>query len=169
MGDDGSDDRCVDVVAQWVRTSWTKRSRGGPAAARRNQAPTGFVLPALTCPAVHEVRMDESEDFRPRESLRAGVPDRSGVRLREVDGRLRVELVVTPFGMPPRWRRPPGVWLTRGDWVRWRVNYRFSWPMARGGAWSYRLDTLNLAYGPVPAEVFLGVPTRLVDEQGHLR
>lgn len=89
--------------------------------------------------------------------------------LKEVDGRLRVKLVVTPWGKPRRWRRPTAVWLDHGTWVRWQVNYRFSWPASRGGAWSYRLDTLNLAYGPATMDVFTGNPTRHVDERGILR
>ncbi|WP_157360606.1 hypothetical protein [Amycolatopsis thermoflava] len=38
------------------------------------------------------------------------------------------------------------------------------------GPWLYRLDTLNLAYraGPDP-EIFLGTPTRRVDERAALR
>jgi hypothetical protein len=157
----------VDVVAQWVRTSWTKRSRGGPAATRRNAAPAGLMLPAARCPLVHEVLMDEAQDFELRTSLRDGQPDPEAVLVKEVDGRLRVELVVTPFGMPRRWRRPPAVWLSRGEWVRWQINYRFVGMY--DGAWSYRLDTLNLAHGPTTVEIFTGVPTRHVDERAHLR
>lgn len=104
----------VDVVAQWVRTSWTKQSRGGTAAARRNAVPVGFILPAGRCPVVHTVTMNEAQDFQPQESLHDGEPDPSDVLLKEVDGRLRVELVVTPFGAPGRSRRPPAVWLERG-------------------------------------------------------
>lgn len=69
--------------------------------------------------------MDEAQEFGPRESLRDGQPDPAGVLLKENDGRLRVELVVTPWGMPRRWRRQPAVWLGPGEWVRWQVNYRF--------------------------------------------
>lgn len=29
----------MDIVVQWVRTSWTKRSRGGPGATRCNALP----------------------------------------------------------------------------------------------------------------------------------
>jgi hypothetical protein len=88
----------VDVVAQWVRTSWTKRSRGGPAAAVRNAVPVGFVLPVRRCPVVHEVVMDEAHESEPRASLRDGQPDRTGVLLKESNGRLRVELVVSAWG-----------------------------------------------------------------------
>jgi hypothetical protein len=159
----------VDVVAQWVWTSWTKLSRGGAAAARRNALPVGFALPTLRCPLVHTVSMQETSDFVPQHSLHDGPSDPDAVLLSEVDGRLRVELVVTPFGMPRRSRRPPAVWLSPGEWVRWQVNYRFSWPLARGGAWSYRLETLNLLYGPASTDVFTGEPSRLVDERASLR
>jgi hypothetical protein len=37
------------------------------------------------------------------------------------------------------------------------------------GDWIYRLDTLNIAYGPAPTDIFLGEPTRHVDELAALR
>jgi hypothetical protein len=123
-------------------------------------------LPVRRCPVVHEVLMDEAHEFELRASFRDGQPDRADVLLEESDGRLRVELVVSPWGRPRRWRRPPAVWLRPGEWVRWQVNYRFS---SRLREWTYRLDTLNLAYGPTAADVFTGDPTRYVDERGPLR
>ncbi|WP_405594331.1 hypothetical protein [Streptomyces sp. NBC_01092] len=35
----------MEITVQWIRTSWTKESRGGEAASRRNAAPVGFALP----------------------------------------------------------------------------------------------------------------------------
>ncbi|MFD9062387.1 hypothetical protein ACFVZ3_12780, partial [Kitasatospora purpeofusca] len=70
----------MEHTVQWVRTSWTKRSRGGEGAARRNAAPVGFVLPsgpassahmvrsALEVRTAHVVRMAEREGFAPRET-----------------------------------------------------------------------------------------------------
>jgi hypothetical protein len=160
-----SNNPAVDVIAQWVRTSWTKRSRGGAAAARRNAAPSGFPLPVVQSPLVHTVMMAEQDDFEPRESVHYGELDQADVLLVEADNRIRVELVATPFGLPRRWRRPPAVRLSQGEWARWQINYRF--PYESG--WSYRLDILNLAYGPVSADVFTGVPTVQVDERASLR
>jgi hypothetical protein len=156
----------VQTIVQWVRTSWTKRSRGGPGSIRRNRAPVAFELPPVAPPLVHEVTMREQDDFVPCTDTRADPVDGSLV-LRELDGRLRVELVVTPWGMPLRRRRPAAVLLLPGEWVRWQVNYRFTGGC--DGDWSYRLDTLNLACGPVPADAFLGEPTRYVDERAYLR
>lgn len=155
----------VDVIAQWVRTSWTKRSRGGAAATHRNAVPSGFPLPSIQSPLVHTLVMAERDNFEARESLHYGEPDQADVLLGEADGRLRVELVVTPFGMPRRRRRPPAVRLSQDEWVQWQVNYRFP----HEDSWSYRLDTLNLAYGPVLADIFTGAPTLHVDERASLR
>jgi hypothetical protein len=70
--------------------------------------------------------------------------------------------------MPRRWRRPPAVRLAPGEWVRWQINYRF--PGSWGGDWTYRQDTLNLLNGhATDPRIFLGDPTRRVDELGLLR
>jgi hypothetical protein len=157
----------VDAIVQVVRTSWTKRSRGGLEAARRNAAPEGLVLPTTRPPLVHEVLIDEAVGFEPREVARGELAAVELVQLRLEHGLLRVQCPVTPWGMPRRWRRPPAVRLAPGEWLRWQVNYRFAGSC--GGDWSYRLDTLNVAHGPVAPEVFLGVPTRHVDERAGLR
>jgi hypothetical protein len=159
--------RTVDVVAQWIHTSWTKRSRGGAAAARRNAAPVGFAVPHAPPPFAHVVRMREHDGFQPAESIEALTE--IDVILREAGGRLRVMPRVSPLhGVPPRRRRPPAVRLTPGQWVRWQLNYRYS-SLAGMQDWSYWLDTFNIAYGPVDPDVFLGQPTCFVDEQGPVR
>ncbi|MBK3580373.1 hypothetical protein JHN63_42630 [Streptomyces sp. MBT65] len=157
----------VPVTVQYVRTSWTKRSRGGTAAARRNAVPVGFALPSGLLPLAHTVQIREREDFTPHEG-RTEVKH-VDVQLRRVDGRLRVLPRVQPlFGLPPRPRRPPAVRLVPGQWVRWQLNYRFS-SAAGVRDWSYWLDTFNIAYGPVTDDVFLGMPDFHVDEQGPVR
>ncbi|MFE4960270.1 hypothetical protein ACFRCW_41585 [Streptomyces sp. NPDC056653] len=35
----------MEITIQWVHTPWTKESRGGEAASRRNAAPIDFALP----------------------------------------------------------------------------------------------------------------------------
>ena len=162
------DDDRMAVVVQWVRTSWTKRSRGGAAAAQRNAAPAGFVLPCrVEASFLHKVVMREQDDFAPVSSL--GPVGDAPVQLREGDGRLRVMPRVSPLsGLPPRRRRPPALRLAPGQWVRWRLNYRFS-SAAGMQDWSYWLDTFNIAYGPVAEDMFLARPTFLVDERWPVR
>ncbi|WP_285795389.1 hypothetical protein [Micromonospora sp. NBRC 107095] len=155
----------MDVVVQWVHTSWTKRSRGGAEAARRNAVPVSFVLPVRTAPFVQEIVLTEADGFAPREGA-TRPPYRSEMRLKRVDGGLQVELIAADWGVPRRHRRPPTVLLARGEWLRWHINYRFTG--MNGGAMFYRLDTLNLAHGAVPADTFLGEPPRFIDERAHI-
>ena len=159
----------METVVQWVRTSWTKRSRGGAEASRRNSAPVGFRLPAMQAPFVHEVSMAERDGFQPRFETHDGLGrvHEAALILRTADGLLRVQLTVTPFGMPRRWRRPPAVRLGYGEWLRWQVNYRFAG--TGDGEWTYRLETLNVVHGPASADIFLGIPTHHVKELAPLR
>ncbi|MEV6998526.1 hypothetical protein AB0N62_12645 [Streptomyces sp. NPDC093982] len=156
----------MNAVVQRVRTSWTKKSRGGSEAARRNAVPTAFLLPSGLSSALHEVAMRESDSFEPRVQVRdLSAP---GTILREIDGLLRVDPPeVSMFAMPRRNRRPPAVRLAPGQWLQWQINYRFVGSC--DGAWSYRLETLNILYGPAMPDVFLGVPARRVDERRSLR
>jgi hypothetical protein len=154
----------MDVVAQPVRTTWTKRSRGGAAASARNRVPAAFALPAGA--VVHEVHVDESTGFEPRFALRT-LDELDGVLLREADGGLSVLVTPSPWGMPKRNWRPSPVRLEPGEWLRWQVNLRFGATCECGSDWSYRLETLNLAYGG--RADFTGTPTRTVIERGDLR
>ena len=157
----------MEITIQWIRTSWTKESRGGEAASRRNAAPIGFALPLAEVATAHMIRMHERDGFDPYDTQED--PGKVDVQLREADGRLRVFPRVQPlFALPPRPRRPPAVRLGPGQWVRWQLNYRFSSAAGMQG-WSYWLDTFNIAYGPVDADVFLSEPTVVVNEQGPLR
>lgn len=156
----------MDAVVQRVRTSWTKKSRGGPEAALRNAAPTVFLLPPGLSSALHDVAMRESDSFEPHMQVRdLSAP---GTILREVDGVLRVNPPeATLFAMPRRNRRPPAVRLPPGQWLQWQINYRF---VGRcDGAWSYQLETFNIFFGSAAPDVFLGTPTRRVDERAALR
>lgn len=112
--------------------------------------------------------MREGQDFVPQFGHRTGLPTADEVTLRPVNERLRVQLVASAWGMPRRHRRPPAVLLKPGQWLRWHINYRFSGGCQCGEEWSYRLDTLNLAHGPVAVDTFLGEPHHLVDEPGFL-
>jgi hypothetical protein len=129
---------------------------------------------------VHEVMITERNDFQPIESIGVEPPERepslarSGLRLVRADKGVRVELLLARLGDvrlggPLRDRRPSGVWLAPGEWLRWQVNYRMSGPRIDGGRWEYRQDTLNIAVGPADPELFFGEPTRHIDERGFLR
>ncbi|MEU4525581.1 hypothetical protein AB0F52_43515 [Amycolatopsis sp. NPDC024027] len=154
----------VDVVAQRVRTTWTKRSRGGPAAAVRNRVPIAFPLPPGV--ELHDVHVDESTGFEPRFALRP-LGELESVTLREAEGGLSVLVTPSLWGTPKRNWRPSPVRLEPGEWLRWQFNLRFGATCGCGSDWSYRLETLNLAYGR-PAD-FSGKPSRTVIELDDLR
>ncbi|HEX2144135.1 MAG TPA: hypothetical protein VHG10_06485 [Glycomyces sp.] len=120
---------------------------------------------------MHEVTMREAEGFQPHFATLTEMPASSvqaGAFLQmEGDGRLKVRLIPSPFGIPHRKQRPPAVRIERGEWLRWQVNYRFAG--LSGGKWTYRLDTLNVVNGPASTNIFIGAPTRHVDECAILR
>jgi hypothetical protein len=136
----------MEVAAQWVRTSWTKRSRGGVEARRRSAVPVVFPLPETALPMTHEVTLDERSLFVPREVLHRAEPAAEEVELTEDGGMLRVFLTAYPYG-------------EGGCWI----------PGPCCGEGSYRLDTLNLAYGKVCTNIFQGTPSHRRDERTDLR
>ncbi|MBE1464154.1 hypothetical protein [Kibdelosporangium phytohabitans] len=151
----------MELSVLWVRTHWSKKSRGGPAAARRNAAPVAFALPDN---GIHEVTMQEWRDYKP--TWRTAELSPKEVSLTEEStGRLRVHLTENPYGLPHR-KRHPAVRIAPGEWIRWQINYRFV--SCCSGEWTYRQDTLNLAYGEANPGTFLTTPTRNVDERAHL-
>jgi hypothetical protein len=132
----------VDVVAQWVRTVWTKQSQGGDAATRRNALPVAFTLPAAEPPLTHWVVMREWRDgFAPQSSVVTDRPDRGDVQLREADGLLRVKLENAQWSGVIR-RRPPAVRLRPGEWMRWQITYRRASALGRG-TWYCSVGTPN--------------------------
>ncbi|WP_063798897.1 hypothetical protein [Nocardia sp. NRRL S-836] len=163
----------MDAVVQVVRTSWTKSSRGGNEAAVRNSAPVGFPLGG-TGPGVTEVRLREENGFAPEwGSVRADFWDANrwtvgDLSLKEQDGRLRVFVDDDKHYAPRRRRRPTAVRIRAGEWVRWQINHRYA-GCACGSQWRYSLVTVNVAYGVRDVGVFLGEPTKLVDERAWLR
>lgn len=153
---------------QRIRTSWTKRSRGCPDASRRNAAPVGLALPVIRADLLHEVTIDEVGGFIPS-AVTGDTNDLNDIDLDLTNGRLRVYCRIDQYGRPQGDRRPPAVRINVGEWLRWQVNYRFGQACLCGNDWSYRLDTVNVALAPAAPDLFLGPPTRHVDERIRLR
>jgi len=130
----------------------------------RNRVPIAFPLPPGA--GLHEVNVDESTGFSPRFAVRP-IADLDDVLLREADGGLSVLVLPSQWGRPERKWRPSPVRLERGEWLRWQFNLRFGATCGCGSDWSYRLETLNVAFGARPD--FTGTPTRSITELGDLR
>ncbi|MER6666294.1 hypothetical protein ABT256_17265 [Amycolatopsis japonica] len=90
----------MEVTAQWVRTYWTKQSRGEPGATRRNAVPQGFLLPEAAQPLVHEVTIREKEGFVPVEQMRREPSDPAEVEAVRDSDLVRVRICPTGFGGP---------------------------------------------------------------------
>ena len=162
----------ADFVVQHTCVTWTKASRGGEGAARRNAVAHGYALrpAALHGLGVHHVRLDERDGFAAVEEW-TPLPDPGRWRDHElhlrVDGdALHVRLVPGAYGMPRRDSRPPAVRLAAGEWLRWQVNVRMH---GDESGWWYRHDIYGVARAPYAPDVFLGTPDRYVDELAYLR
>lgn len=155
----------IDVAVQLVKTTWTKASRGGGEASRRNSVPTLFPAADQARPCWQEISQDELDGFTPRMTVTTGIPGKALIALTESADLLRVLPRPISYGSPHRRRRPPAVRLARTEWLRWRINYRYH----SHQGWIYRLDTWNIAYRPASSEVFVGPPRFDVDELAWMR
>ena len=153
----------MDVTVQWVRTTWSKLSRGAPHSTARSRAPEAFLLPTGSSPLLHEVLMREQDGFRPVFTVSAEVPGRDRILLREQEDELRVQ-VPSGGGAPERGYRPL-VTIRSGEWMRWQINNRHT---SYSGNWFYEMRTVNVAFGPVSREAFMGKPDHFVDERAAL-
>lgn len=98
----------VDVIAQRVRTKWSKRSRGSPGAAIRNAVATSFPLPSGQPPLFHDITVNDDDAFTHVRacSERLRHPHTFGLRL--VRDTLLVQ-VPNGFGVPVRAHRPTAI------------------------------------------------------------
>ncbi|MBE1530938.1 hypothetical protein [Actinomadura algeriensis] len=144
----------MDFALQMVNITWTKHSRGGKAAARRNAAPVAFPLPDDAPPFVHTVWMREWDDFTPRASVTHDLPRR--IRVEEDPEGLRVD-----FG------NRPSVHLRPNQFLRRQENFLSGRGCSCCGTPWYNMTTLNIIYGKVRAESFLHEPTAYIDDR-HL-
>lgn len=135
-----------------VEITWTKHSRGGPAATRRNAVPAAFPLPDEPPPFVHMVWMREWEDFTPHTTVRRTLPRRIGIE-EEPEG-LRVD-----FG-----NRSP-LHLKPNQYLRHQETFLSGHGCSCCGTPWYNMRTLNIIYGKVRAESFLHEPTRYIDDR----
>lgn len=185
------------VVMQVLTTSWTKRSRGGANAERRNAVPQALPLPRMERPlspayVVHSVGFYEYEDFQPSEkqaprvlALTAPLAFSNLVLLPNAEERtVKVTVdgkVEEPVGGGRDDAEPsllPGnagggrtsagrFVLAEGEWGQVAYNRRFSYE----DGWAYRKWVFNIAVArALQADLFtVGPPTALVARMNRLR
>lgn len=141
------------LAIQLVTVSWTKASRGGPAAARRNQLPRAFLLHAhggsfnvIDRHAFMEVAPGEFSRRLSRTGQAPTLPAQvDGLLLEERGGQLVVGFRWDGniHGKPDRGHRRRVGALAPGESAQLRLNGRHS-----SDAHWYSQHTFNLAYGP---------------------
>ena len=137
------------IIVQEIVTEWSKTSRGGKEASRRNATPSTLKLPSIPAGvdvAVHSVRITEWGKFKPRSTV--SVDNKMPLRLGCVEIKSVGEAVIARFqyttdcgGAPERgWMRKE-VRIAPGQSAQIQYNGRFSWE----SAWMYRHTVINIA------------------------
>ena len=160
------------VIVQEIKTQWTKASRGGEGASRRNTVQDALIvaklpqtLPAL--PLVHQRTVyAEEADFQPAQT-QTEIHDLMLNRhvligcVRIIPQAEQLQLAYQPgiacAGAPKRAFTRKDFTLMPDTWARISYNGRFGW--ATG--WSYHKTVFNIAYmSATDAEIF-------ADEASH--
>jgi len=142
------ENRDLTCIVQIVVSSWTKASRGAPAAGLRNAVPLSFSLPTgytVGQVLLHEVSCDEGLNFSARiaprlRAVSAGqlAAHRLSVCCRKED----VEIAFSGAPLAPATGRPSDqVVLVPGQWLRIVTNRR----IAVEYTWAYRRFVYNIA------------------------
>jgi hypothetical protein len=171
------------VAIQEIRTIWSKASRGGAAAARRNAVPEAALFPPAgspSAPAIVRQRQvyGEANDFaEPLESEAVESTSDSisigCVTIGVSAGRVTVayEYDYRCGGLPPRHSRPGAggrdeLAVEPGRWVRVRYNGRFS-----GDVWWYEKVVVNVGLFERPApDMFVSTePAEEISRMAELR
>ncbi|HEX8500186.1 MAG TPA: hypothetical protein VF659_06295 [Pyrinomonadaceae bacterium] len=173
------------ILVQHITSSWSKASRGGPSAARRNAVPEALPLPDAAVGkrgnAIlrHSASYREDNDFSSpsHDSLTAegaGVIRVGCVSVEPLGGGARVafDYDLRAAGMPPRGAHPRAsakadFELAAGEWGRVLYNGRFS---SDEGGWWYQKTVVNVGcYDEVRAEAFVSArPLYTIDRMANL-
>lgn len=186
------------VVVQWLRTEWTKKSRGAPQATRRNATPHALTLPDLsaTLPASGQTPGTVAVWLPPdgtaaaladsvAQNSRAKFPAHLVTYREAADfapaeyltrlarNQVRLSMVGSADDAELRIHSSgltfTGLRLRLGETARFERNYRVGSLCGCGGEWRYFLNILNVYYGPYRQDVFLDRPTYLRQNLDSMR
>lgn len=142
------------VIIQRIRSEWTKDSRGGEGARRRNAVPQAFTLPAVCFTdrfSHHSVRFLERDEFRRSERDSVAIGESwadmacSDLEITMEDEGLQVRLVTdgrnAASGDMQTYR---AFTLVPGTWGQLIYNARYV--HFSTGIWSYELNVLNIGF-----------------------
>lgn len=142
------------IIIQRIRSEWTKDSRGGDGARRRNALPQAFKLPAVCFTdrfSHHSVRFLERDEFRRSESDSVEIGDSwmdiacSDLEITVVTEGLQVRLMTdgrnAASGDMQLFR---AFTLVLGTWGQLIYNARYV--HVNTGNWTYERNILNIGY-----------------------
>jgi hypothetical protein len=168
------------VVVQKVLTYWTKASRGGAGATKRNAVPEAATLPLSSAKMagktglLHEVAYRESDDFARKDRPLQLDPPLSKLVVGCVTINLDRDTVSASFryswgccGSPERgWTRKT-LQIAEGEWGQMIYNGRF---VDSDGYWWYEKKAVNIGLFPELLEdVFIrNAPTYRFSAMAHL-
>jgi hypothetical protein len=151
------------LIVQHIKTQWTKASRGGAAAARRNAVPVSFRLPPALHrqDALHTIEIAEWEDFQYRETWKflsyGGHLQVGPVLIHAGLETIKVQFVWSwnECGAPER-ESHKAFELRPGEWGRLICNGRFGSTYSMGQEWLYHKSVFNVLFGDsVEPDVFV--------------
>ncbi|MEM9411353.1 MAG: hypothetical protein AAGA30_09585 [Planctomycetota bacterium] len=143
------------LVIQRINSKWTKSSRGGDMAAKRNATPLALILPpkveTTSGLILHDVRFFERENFKCDSQFFESIT-RSHVRLEPLLIRVSKHQVTTRFiwswhhcGAPERDSHDL-FHLESHQWGRFACNGRFGAESSSGRAWGYHKTVFNVGF-----------------------
>ncbi len=158
------------LIVQRIITAWTKASRGGADAGRRNATPESLLLPQVRDANVkclyHDNRFLERNRFRHDADLAESTLQQQ-LRIEPLVLSIAADTITARFvwswhhcGAPER-KSQDLFRLTLGEWGRFIVNGRFGAESTAGREWGYHKTVFNIALTPE------FIPTLFVDSVPH--
>lgn len=164
------------AIAQEIKTTWTKASRGFPLSVRRNAVPDTFIIPIHSLAAKDSMLLEHRVWFAEQENF--DLPHHTINTFAACDvisyGCVKLELMTDSInvvwqynhhdgGAPDRGSKPKQAFsLTPNQCGRITYNGRFAYE----GGWSYRKTVLNIALvTSFDAQVFANHPPDFIYEQ----
>jgi hypothetical protein len=168
------------VVVQRVLTSWTKASRGGEGATRRNAVPEAVTLPlsnvklAGRTGLLHEVGYNEYYDFARKDAPLRMDPPLSKLVVGCVTINLERDTVTASFryswqcGAPDRGWIQKTLHIAENEWGQMVYNGRLVY--GDGGQWHYEKSVVNVGlFSELSDDVFTySAPTYRFSAMAHL-
>lgn len=168
------------IILQQIIVRWTKQSRGGANATKRNAVADAFPLdiPAHDFPFAlvhHQLNFNEDSNFESPEitiNVEPMHPPTSISDLACMKFDIQAERVIMQpletmacLGAPPRNLEFKRIQLAVGQWGRLMLNGRFGF----ANAWSYQKSVTNIAFvEAIDHNIFLGEPDQFIQMMADL-